>query len=181
MPRGLSAEEADIVSRKARTPGSRPVLYSSLSDTEAEISSDFEVYLILTDSSVKTQIASFFQTIIDNNPNDLGTYNELLQEFIEEEIRNTNEGNTQFDALTSLYDSVRDSYGGTIDGFTDVGEVIGLQEAITQSLGSLAEKRDRLTFNYAALNVLLSRSDASGSTLFFRELESWIRLLMEYD
>lgn len=181
MPRGLSADEASLVSAKARPDGQRPTLYSSVSDTEEEISSDFEVYLILTDPSLRNKVANFFQTILDNNPNDLDVRSRLLNDFIQEEIRNSQGKSQEFSSLTSFYDEIRSSYGATINGFTDIAEVVALQEALTLSLGPIAEQRDRLTFNYSALNVLLARANSSGSDSFTRELESWIRLLVEYE
>lgn len=181
MPRRLTAEEADRVAGAARGDGDRPTLFSASSGAENEISSDFEVYLILTDISVRTQVANFFQVILDNDPNDLDAYNELLLEFLVEEISNAEEGKREFSDVTEFYDTTRASYSNTTDGFTDVEEVNLLQEALTNSLGQLAEQRDRFVFNVAALTVLQDRANESGSSEFRQELESWIRVLVEYE
>lgn len=181
MPRRLSAEEANQVSGAAREDGDRPELFIASTGAETEISTDFEVYLILTDIAVRTQIANFFQVILDNDPNDLASYTELLLEFLEEEISNAEEGKREFADVTEFYDATRTSYTNTTDGFTDVSEVNLLQEALANSLGPLAEQRDRFIFNVAALTVLQTRANEGGSDSFTRELESWIRVLVEYE
>lgn len=181
MTRDLTVEEAGLVAQQARPSGQRPQIYTAATDSTAEISTDFETYLILTPISLRNQIAQYFQTIIDNDPNDLQTYSDLLTEFLEEELRNDTELMRAYNDYTSLYDQVRDAYSSSTDGFTDVDEVGELQVALTNSLGQLAEQRDRYSFNYAVLNVLRDRNNNSGRTGFVRELQSWIRALVTYE
>lgn len=181
MPRRLTAEEADQVSSAAREDGDRPQLFIASRGEEEEISSDFQVYLILTDISLRTQVANFFQVILDNDPNDLTTYTELLLEFVLQELGNAEIGTRNFNQLTEFYDDIRSSYSNTTDGFTDVNEVVLLQESLTNSLGAIVEQRDRLLFDTAALTVLQTRAEEGGSGDFRRELESWIRVLVEYE
>lgn len=181
MPRRLSLEEAETVSSSAREDGDRPTLFRAASGSEEEISQDFETYLILTDIGTRSRIANFFQVILENDPNDLELYTSLLREFLEEEVSNATGGRTSFDEVTELYDDIRQAYGVTTDGFTDVSEVNFLQEALTNSLGSIAEQRDRFSFNFAALSVLQARQEAGSNQLFRQELESWVRVLVEYE
>jgi len=181
MARRLTAEEADKVSQHAREAGDRPTVFVASTGEETEISTNFEVYLIVTDVAVRTQVANFFQVILDNDPNNLASYSELLLEFLEEEISNSEEGKREFAQVTEFYDTTRDAYTNTIDGFSDVGEVTLLQEALTNSLGPLAEQRDRFIFNVSALSVLQARATEGGSSVFRQELESWIRVLVEYE
>lgn len=181
MPRRLTAEEADQVSNLARGDGERPQLFIASTGEETEISSDFETYLILTESSIRTQIANFLRVILENDPNNLEVRTELLLLFIREEISNADRAKGEFAEVTEFYDQTRTAFSNTTDGFIDVSEVTLLQEALTSSLGPIAEQRDRLIFNTAALTVLQTRTEAGGSDNFRRELESWVRVLVEYE
>ena len=180
MARGLTVEEADRIAQQARGDD-RPLVFVAARNAEELISEEFESWLILTDAGIRSQVANFFQTVIDNDPNNLETRTELLQEFIREEIVNTAEYRHAFKDVTSAYSSTRETLVDAADGFEDVTEVTLLQEAMTSSLGPLAEQNDRYAFNYAALTVLQRRADGENLTNFREELESWIRVLSEYD
>ena len=181
MPRSLTAEEADQVAQQARGDGDRPDLFIASRNSEEQISVDFEAWLIITDSSLRTQIANFFQTLLDNDPNDLETRTELLLEFLQEEIRNAQQFKEDFESITELYDTNRESLSGATDGFTDIAEVTLLQEALNNSFGPIVEQTDRFNFDYAALTVLQTRANGENASNFQQELESWIRVLAEYE
>ena len=181
MPRRLTLDEADLVTRQSREDGNKPELYRSVDETETEIGRDFESYLIVTPTSTLSSISSFFQVILDNDPNQVDLRDQLLSEFLEEEQRNENEYVRMYQQITELYDQTRESLSSSLEGFDDVEESALLQEAFTRSMGDIVSSRDRHTFNSSVLSVLSSRKDASGSSELRRELQSWVRVLLEYE
>lgn len=181
MARSLTLEEAEKVSDQAKEEGSRPQYFSVPAGGAEEISKEFETFLIITPATVKSQIASFFQVILDNDPNENSTRDELLTEFLLEELDNETERIRLFDNFAEFYDEVREAYAASVDGFTDVAEVALLQEAITRSLGSISDQRDAHQFNYAVYSVLTQRKDADDPDSFEQELRAWIRVLSTYD
>jgi len=181
MPRRLTLEEAEIVTRLSREEGDRPELYRSVDNTETEISQEFESYLILTPTPTLNSVSSFFRVVLDNDPNQVDLRNQLFSEFLEEEQRNESENQRMFQQLTDLYDQTRESLASSLEGFSDVEEASLLQEAVTRSMGDIVSARDRHVFNSSVLSVLASRQESSGSTELRQELQSWIRVLLEYE
>ncbi len=177
--RRLTLEEADTVASSVRED--RPTFFNAQSGQEESISTEFEAYLILTPISVRSSVSSFFQVILDNDPNQVEVRNQLLTEYLEEEKRNELESQRMYEQLADYYDQVRSDLSSSLDGFEDVTEATLLQEAMTKSMGDIISARDKHAFNYAALSVLASRFEASGSGDFTQELRSWVRVLVEYD
>jgi len=181
MPRRLTLEEAASVTQLAREDGSRPELYRSTEGTETEIGRDFEAYLILTPTSTLNSMSSFFQVVLDNDPNQVELRDQLLSEFLEEEGRNESENQRMFQEITELYDQTRENLASSLEGFDDVEEAALLQEAFTRSMGDIVSARDRHIFNSSAISVLQARKDAGGSADLRQELQSWVRVLLEYE
>lgn len=179
--RTLTLEEAATVTDASRGDGDRPDFFNAQISSEAEISQEFEAYLILTPISTRSSVSSFFQVILDNDPNQIDVRNQLIDEFFEEEKRNELEAQRMYQQLTSYYDQVRSNLSASIEGFEDVQEATLLQEALTRSMGDIVAARDRHTFNYAALSVLSTRHEAGGAADFEQELRAWVRVLVEYD
>lgn len=179
--RRLTLEEASTVEANSRDDGERPLLFNAQSDTEEEISPEFEAYLVLTPISTRSQVSSFLQIVLDNDPNQIDTRKDLLDEYLEEEKRNELEGQRMYSQLTEYYDQVRTGFSSSLEGFEDVSEATLLQETLTKSMGNIVSARDRHTFNFAALSVLASRHESEGAEDFRQELRSWIRVLVEYD
>jgi len=179
--RRLTLDEAEQVSASAREPGERPTFYNATTRADEEISQEFEAYLILTPSSVRSEISTFFQTILDNDPNNVQLREQLLSEFLEEELRNASESQRVFSNLTEYYDSVRTSLSSSVEGFEDVTEVPLLQEATTSSMGDIVSTRDRHQLDYAVLRVLQTRAENGRSATLTEELRSWVRVLTEYE
>jgi hypothetical protein len=179
--RTLTLEEAATVTDSARGDGDRPDFFNAQTDSEEEISQDFEAYLILTPISVRSNVSSFFQVILDNDPNQIDVRNTLINEYLEEEKRNELDAQRMYQQLTSYYDQVRSDLSSSIEGFEDVQEATLLQEAMTRSMGDIVAARDRHVFNYAALSVLSTRQETGGSADFTEELRAWVRVLVEYD
>lgn len=177
--RRLTLEEAETVSESSRTD--RPDYFNIQTGQEEDISPEFESYLILTPIATRSEVSGFFQLVLDNDPNQIDVRGRLMDEFLEEEQRNELEGQRMFQQLTEYYDRVRERLSVSLDGFEDVAEAISLQESLTRSMGSIVASRDRHTFNYAALSVLLSRHQDEETTAFQQELRSWVRVLVEYD
>jgi hypothetical protein len=177
--RRLTLEEADTVSSSARED--RPTFFNAQTRASESISQEFEAYLILTPISVRSSVSSFFQTILENDPNQIDVRNQLINEYLEEEQRNELEGQRMYQQLTEYYDQVRTNLTASLDGFEDVTEATLLQEALTKSMGDIVAARDRHTFNYAALSVLASRVESGGAADFDQELQAWVRVLVEYD
>jgi len=178
--RRLTLEEAERVGESAHGDGERPEFFNAQTDSEEEISPEFEAYLILTPISTRSGVSGFFQVVLDNDPNQIDTRNQLLDEYFEEEQRNELEGQRMYQQLTEYYDQVRTTFSASLEGFEDISESILLQEALTRSMGNIVSARDRHTFNYAALSVLLSRHQSEGAADFQQELRAWIRVLVEY-
>lgn len=179
--RRLTLEEAETVTSSAREEGNRPEFFNAQSRVSEEISQEFEAYLILTPISVRSSVSSFFQTILDNDPNQIEVRNQLIDEYLEEEQRNELESQRMYQQLTEYYDQVRSDLSSSLDGFESVAEATLLQEALTKSMGDIVSARDRHTFNYAALAVLASRVETGGAADFEQELQAWVRVLVEYD
>lgn len=179
--RRLTLEEAEIVTSSAREDGSRPTFFNAQSRAEEEISQEFEAYLILTPISVRSSVSSFFQIVLDNDPNQIETRDQLVDEYLEEEQRNELESQRMYQQLTEYYDSIRSTFSSSLDGFENVTEATLLQEALTRSMGNIVSARDRHIFNYAALSVLASRIDSGGAVDFQQELRAWVRTLVEYE
>lgn len=179
--RRLTLEEAETVTSSAREEGNRPEFFNAQSRVSEEISQEFEAYLILTPISVRSSVSSFFQTILDNDPNQIETRNQLIDEYLEEEQRNELESQRMYQQLTEYYDQIRANLSASLDGFENVAEATLLQEALTKSMGDIVSARDRHTFNYAVLAVLASRVETGGASDFEQELQAWVRVLVEYD
>jgi len=179
--RRLTLDEAETVTASARAAGDRPLFFNATTLTDEEISQEFEAYLILTPISTRSDTSTFFQTILDNDPNQLDLRQQLLTEYLEEELRNETESQRVFDDLTQYYDQVRSNLAASLEGFEDVTEATLLQESLTSSMGDIVSARDRHHFNYAVFSVLRRRLENGGSATLSQELRSWVRLLVEYD
>ena len=179
--RRLTLEESSLVSERSRGDGNRPSFYDSSVQSSVEISSDFETYLILAPAQVKGDVSSLFQTVLDNDPNQVGLRSDVLTSFLNIESNNEVERKRKFESLTSLYDTVRSGFVTSIEGFEDLREVGLLQEALTTSLEGVVAARDRHEFNNAAIQVLKRRDSASGLSESHTESQAWVRVLTEYE
>lgn len=179
--RRLTLEEVELVSSAARGDGARPSYFNVQSAAEEEISTNFESFLILTPLQVRSDLSNFFQTVIDNDPNQVEVRSDLLEEFLEEEQRNELRSQRMYADLTEYYDRVRDQFAQASEGFEDVTEVVLLQESVTRSLGDIVSSRDRHAYGHAVLSVLATRHSSSGNNSHTQEIQSWIRTLIEYE
>lgn len=179
--RQLTLEEASKVTSAARTEAARPEFFNAQSSQDEVISTEFESYLILTPISTRNSVSTFFSTILESDPNQIDLRNKLLSEYIDIEKSNEQALKSASEQLTSYYDQVHTSFTNSVEGFEDVTEAVLVQEALTSSMGNIVSSRDRHVFNYAVLSVLSARLDAGNDTSLRKELQSWVRVLVEYD
>lgn len=179
--RRLTLDEVDVVAAGARGDGSRPTFFNAQTSSEEEISQNFEAFLLLTPTQIRSNVSNFFQVVLDNDPNQVEVRSDLFDEFMEEEKRNELRAQRMFSQLTEYYDRVRTEFSQAQEGFSDVTEVVLLQESLNRSLGDIVSSRDRHSYGYSVLSVLSARAESAGPSSHIQELQSWIRTLVEYD
>lgn len=179
--RRLTLEEAELVSNRSLPNGDRPTFFNANTQATQEIGVEFESYLIVTPIDTRSDVSTFLQTIQDNDPNQIELRNQLLFEFLDEEMSDEIQKQGNLDDLTSYYDRVRSTFSSSLEGFEDIDEASLLQEALTASMGDIVSARDRHKLNYAVLSVLRSRLDNGRSQTLSQEIRAWIRLLVEYE
>lgn len=179
--RRLTLEETELVSNSAKAEGERPQFFNASTQTSEEISQNFEAYLIVTPIATRSDTSSFLQTILDNDPNQIDIRQQLMFEFLDEELNDSIEAQRGYESLTEYYDLVRSSLASSIEGFEDVEETTLLQESLTSSMGDIVSVRDRHKLNSSIVSVLRRRLDNGRSATLTQEIRSWIRLLVEYD
>lgn len=179
--RVLTLDEAELVQESSRSDVDLPEIIDPASGIPEVIGREFEAFLILTPLNIRSGLADFFRTIIDNDPNKVATRDEILTDFLDEEEKNSLEMQKVYESFTSYYDQVREGVISSLDGFEDLKEVAWLQEALTNSLGNIISDRDRHMLNFAALQVLRVRHDSGRSQTSLDSLQQWVETLVEYD
>lgn len=179
--RRLTLEEAELVTSRSLPNGDRPLFFNASTQTTQEISPEFESYLIVTPLEVRSEVSSFLQTLADNDPNQVELRNQLMFEFLDEEMSDSIERQRNLEDITEYYDQVRASFSSSLEGFEDLAEVALLQETLTASMGEIVSVRDRHKLNYAVLSVLRRRLDNGRTQNLTQEIRSWIRTLVEYE
>lgn len=178
--RDLTSEEAKLVD--AKTKKNKPYYYNATSGELIAISDDFEVWLILTPIGLRTRLANYFQFVIDNDINEWSTRQELLEEWLEDEIDDLRYEIEAYGDIVNTYDELKTGLSEHLSGFEDIDEVNKLSTDLTTSVGTSIDRKNSLQFEKAVSTVLLSKSEGTGvPDNVIQEIKSWIRILLTYD
>lgn len=178
--RDLTSEEAKIVDAKAKKE--RPYYFNSETDELIQISAEFEIWLILTPAGLRTRLANYFQFVLNNDINDWSTRQELLEEWMEDEIDDLRNEIEAYGEIANTYDELKTGLSEYLPGFEDIDEVNKLSTDLTTSIGTTIDRKNSLQFEKAVNTVLLAKSEGSGvPDNVIQEIKSWVRLLLTYD
>lgn len=176
--RRLTNAEAEQVRSQRREPGDRPTYFNSGSGENAEISEQFEAFLILLSQGVKTEAVTWINAIANLIP-DREEWNEVLLETIAQQIANAETLNSDVNETYSGYEAFRTNF--RIDGFEDITEIGMLLDDLQVGMGSLNE-RSRNAKHLEVISSLLDlrAQDTSYNSDRLRQLRSWVTPLMTY-
>jgi len=176
--RRLTNEEAQTVRDSRREPGERPVYFNSGSGEDEEISEQFEAFLILLSSGVKTEAVTWINAVASLMP-DRDDWNDVLIETVEQQIANAQTLNDAINTTYEGYESFRTNF--RIDGFEDITEIGLMLDDLQVGMGELsgrAREAKHLEVLSAILNERATSEEFGDARL--QQLRSWITPLMTY-
>lgn len=176
--RRLTNEEAQTVRARRRPSGDRPTYYNAGTDEDNEISEEFEAFLILLATGVKTEAVAWINAVANSLP-EREDWNDLLMETIAQQAANATARLADINETFDGYEAFRTNFRA--DGFEDVEEVGTLLEDLQIGMGELSG-RERESTHLEVLSDLLQLRAESGNVSESRlqQLRSWITPLLTY-
>jgi len=176
--RRLTNSEAETVRARRRDAGERPVYYNSGSGEDTEISEQFEAFLILLATGVKTEAVAWVNAVANLMP-DREEWNEALLETVQHQIANAQ---TLSDAVSTTYEGYEDFRTNfRITGFEDVQEIGLMLDDLQVGMGALNERARESRHLEVISDLLSTRAEGqSVSDESLQQLRSWITPLMTY-
>lgn len=181
MPRALTPDETLKVASKAKPEGARPYVFDSGSGELAEISKEFESFLILAPAGIKAKAAQFIANILLFDINNLVVRNNLLKRWAEEEIADLDTEIKGYQDILDTYDEIIPKLSDAKTGFEDVVEVNTLLSGFILLVGDFGEQRDSYRFDKAVASVLNNRVQGTLPSNVKQEIESYAKALLTYD
>ncbi len=176
--RQLTNSEAQTVRSRRREDGERPTYYNSGTGTETEISDQFEAFLILLSTGVKTEAVTWINAIANLMP-DREEWSEALLETIQQQVSNAQLLADDIGTTYSGYEQFRTNF--RIDGFEDIVEIGLMLDDLQIGMGELND-RARTAKHLEVISGLLEvRSDSETfDDSRLQQLRSWVTPLMTY-
>ena len=175
----LTQDQQNTVSAQARSQASLPAYYNAKLRTNVQISRDFEAFLILSDTSIKSTAIQWVQQAVTLNQQDkkrdallaIATANELSNA-----TARLNECNTQLDSYTKFRASF--TVPQALDEDSDLQLFLN---DIQNVIGNLITQYDRAFFDQTVATLLQnSLSPGQVTSDQVEELQSWTSVIAAY-
>lgn len=172
MPPTLTDEQEQKVAAARKT--AKPTVYDPDGKTATTISPDFEAWLILTSSSLKSKAMSWITSLTQSDPDD--AYQDLLHENDESLKTGLDHLQSIDSAKSSAFSSWRSNSG--ISGWEDVREISWLFQELQQR----STETEELKYQQALRTAVYDRCREGKNSSADRNtrLKAWISALSTY-
>ena len=179
----MALTEKQLTALAAKRKNVKPEYYNSSDSETSPISSSTEDALILLGSDTKRAAKAYLNAYVNASAGAFTKdYNELLAEFIEQQIVNGDATVAELQQITGKFNAFRTQLSGELDETSLVIEE-GMQpvmEAMTKTLGRIAEI-DKSEYFHAQFNGAMEAQFTQQVTDDLKkELRSWIRVIASY-
>lgn len=173
----LTEEETKLVNTKKKEEGTRPSYYNRLTDTEYEISKEFETFLILLSTSTKEQMLTYIKKTTTATATD-NLRDELLGRVLVKEY------NYVESAISALKEMVDDYNKFRVDlrnvKKSTAPEVGLLLESLSKGIETLLHYYDRYNHYIKLMDVVAKQQTTIVDPNELKEKLSWVKSLIEY-
>ena len=175
----LSAEEIDLVKSKQLSVDELPSYFSAILKTEVQISRDFEAFLILAPSELKTTSLDWIQKAVDLHKNNK-LRDDLTDITVEQELTNAELKLKEYDKQLQGFQDFRQNFQTNTE-FSGVQEVQLFLTDLQRVIDELSLGRDRAFFDQTVSLVMQKFGDATNiSDPQVEELQSWTSVISTY-
>jgi len=175
----LSPSEYSTVQSKQRAESALPEYFSAALNTNVTISRDFEAFLILAPSELKTTALDWIKKAVDINQNNK-LRDDLIKITISQELANAKLKIDEFDKQLQNFQEFRQNFQ-TNTTFSSVPEVQLFLSDLQSVIDALALGRDRAFFDQT-ISVVMDRNQSlvGVSDAQIEELQSWTSVISPY-
>jgi len=172
-----SKRDAKLVDNRRTTP---PDYYNSISKTEYSVGGPVEDALILASAQTKQKAVGYLKQM-SNVGSVSDDYNDLLQEFTEARITDSQSVVDGLDQITKKFNEFRDGFNSQQDIEADLKSGFSpLFSAMVRALGRIGLKDRRERFHNLFDSASQVQHVEEQTEDLKKELRSWIRVLVTY-
>jgi hypothetical protein len=175
----LTPEDQAKVEANQKSDDKLPSYYNADIKQDAQISRDFEAFLILSPTALKTSALSWIQKAKAlNRANQLR--DELTQLSINQELKNAQAKIAAYDLQLQYFSDFRKNFQSQT-AFAGVAEVQKFLSDLQRVIGELVVARERAYFDQTVCKVFLDfDAQAAITDDQVQELQSWSAVISEY-
>lgn len=175
----LTSEELRVVEEKQKSESSLPEYFSAALNTKVKITREFEAFLILASSDLKTSALTWIKNAVK-----LHQSNKLRDDLnnitIEQELNNAQLKISELDNQLQGFEDFRKNFQ-TNTVFSGVSEVQLFLSDLQRVIDELTTNKDRAFFDQTAAKVMQKfGDDVNISSSEIEELQSWTSVISPY-